>query len=93
MLYKRPNSCIVGNQVSVFFNATFPFSFLCPFLSINSRGLADLEFSYTISINSIQTFIVVCFIEFEFTVIADLDHGKPIIVVTYDTSMRRAVLG
>lgn len=37
--------------------------------------------------------IVVCFIEFEFMVIADPDHGRPIIVVTYDTSKRRAVLG
>ena len=34
---------------SVFFNATFPFSFLYPFVSINSRGLVDLESSYTIN--------------------------------------------
>ena len=49
VLYKRPMSCVVGNQASVFFYATFPFSFLCPFLSINSGGLADLESSYTVN--------------------------------------------
>ena len=49
VLYKRPMSCVVGNQASAFFYATFPFSFLCPFLSINSGGLADLESSYTIN--------------------------------------------
>ena len=64
VLYKRPMSCRIGNQESVFSIQCSSFISLCFLLSI-LRGLADLDSSYTTKpLNSILTVIVSSIEEF-----------------------------